>query len=117
MSEQRERSLDRSLNVRRWWLLALALVVAPAIGLYRIAGTDQAAETAAQTASRLAVEHTEGCGDSKLGDVGETREVQPQVLHALDAERQDRTGGRSLSVRTDSHVRGSQRRGREGDLG
>lgn len=61
MNEQRERSLDRSLNVRRWWLLALALVVAPAVGLYRIAGTDQATETAAETASRMAVEHTEGC--------------------------------------------------------
>ena len=61
MNERRGQSLDRSLNVRAWWLLAFALVVGPAFGLYRIAGAPHAEATAAEVASRMVTEHTEGC--------------------------------------------------------
>ena len=61
MNQRRENQLWRSLNVRRWWLLAFALIVAPGIGLYRMAGSEVAVETAAESAARMASEHLEGC--------------------------------------------------------
>lgn len=61
MNERRDASLDRSLNVRAWWLLALALVVGPAIGLYRISGSGSAEEAALAAVSLVAADHVEGC--------------------------------------------------------
>jgi len=61
VNQRHEDRLDRSLNVRLWWLFAFALIVGPAIGLYRMSGSETAAETAAEASSRMVLEHVSGC--------------------------------------------------------
>jgi hypothetical protein len=77
MNERPGAGLDRSLNVRAWWLLALALIVGPAIGLYRISTSEAAEETALAAATPTSADHVEGCWR-----VPEIREWAMSAKHA-----------------------------------
>jgi hypothetical protein len=61
MNQRRGNLLGRSLNARRWWLLASVLIIGPAVGLYRMSASPPAAESSVAATARMAADHATGC--------------------------------------------------------